>query len=78
MDIMKILAAAALLFSAGARAEEEGDLIIDEIVEDMNVDLSRYAKGVYNLNGQLVSEKNSTEGLPAGVYIMNGKKMIMK
>lgn len=51
---------------------------IDEIVEDMNVDLSRYAKGVYNLNGQLVSEKNSTEGLPAGVYIMNGKKIIVK
>lgn len=51
---------------------------IDEIVEDMNVDLSRYAKGVYNLNGQLVSEKNSTEGLSAGVYIMNGKKIIVK
>lgn len=51
---------------------------IDEIVEDMNVDLSRYAKGVYNLNGQLVSEKNSTEGLPSGVYIMNGKKIIVK
>jgi len=51
---------------------------IDKIVEDMNVDLSRYAKGVYNLNGQLVSEKNSTEGLSAGVYIMNGKKIIVK
>ena len=32
--ITAFLAAAALLFSAGARAEEEGDLIIDEIVED--------------------------------------------
>lgn len=51
---------------------------IDEIVEDMNVDLSRHVQGVYNLNGQLVSEKNSTEGLPAGVYIMNGKKIIVK
>ena len=31
---------------------------------------------VYNLNGQLVG--NSVEGLPKGVYIVNGKKVIIK
>ena len=36
--VTAFLAAAALLFSAGARAEEDGDLIIDEIVEDVILD----------------------------------------
>ena len=31
---------------------------------------------VYNLNGQLVGD--STEGLAKGVYIVNGKKVIIK
>lgn len=31
---------------------------------------------VYNLNGQLVG--NSVEGLSKGVYIVNGKKVIIK
>ena len=51
---------------------------IDEIVEDMNVETSRYLKGVYSLSGQRVREQNSTVDLPAGVYIMNGKKVIVK
>ena len=31
---------------------------------------------VYNLNGQLVG--NSTEGLSKGIYVVNGKKVIIK
>ena len=36
---------------------------------------SRYAGGVYNLNGQLLRHGHSVEGLPSGVYIVNGKKV---
>ena len=35
--------------------------------------------GIYNLNGQLVrADSSSTEGLAKGLYIMNGKKIIVK
>lgn len=33
-------------------------------------------RGVYNLSGQKVSE--TTEGLPAGIYIVNGQKMVVR
>lgn len=33
-------------------------------------------KRVYNLNGQYMG--NSTEGLPKGLYIVNGKKMVIR
>lgn len=33
-------------------------------------------KKVYNLNGQYVG--NSTTGLPKGLYIVNGKKLVIK
>ena len=31
--------------------------------------------GVYNLNGQLVRPGTSLDGLPQGIYIVNGKKV---
>ena len=39
---------------------------------------NRYGKndGVYNLQGQRVG--NTTEGLPSGIYIVNGKKILVK
>lgn len=36
------------------------------------------AKGIYNLNGQFVGHGTDTTGLPAGMYIVNGKKCIVK
>ena len=35
-------------------------------------------KGVFNLNGQRISNNADTTGLPAGMYIVNGKKCIVK
>lgn len=35
-------------------------------------------KGIFNLNGQRISDKADTTGLPAGMYIVNGKKCIIK
>lgn len=40
---------------------------------------ARSAAGVYNLNGQLVrSNSASLEGLQKGIYVVNGKKVIVK
>lgn len=36
------------------------------------------ATGVYNLNGQKVSDGNSTDNLPKGIYIVNGRKMVVR
>lgn len=48
------------------------DSILTE-TEDRNADNAT----VYNLNGQVVSN-NGTDGLANGIYIMNGKKIIIK
>lgn len=34
--------------------------------------------GVYNLQGARVRTENNVEGLPAGVYIVNGRKVVVK
>ena len=36
------------------------------------------ATGVYNLNGQKVSDGNSTDNLPKGIYVVNGRKVVVK
>lgn len=36
------------------------------------------AKGIYNMNGQLVSNGSDTTNLPAGMYIVNGKKCVVR
>ncbi len=47
--------------------------------EDSSID-SKFAKlGVFNLNGQLVrSGSTDVSGLPSGIYIVNGKKVLVK
>ena len=51
---------------------------IEEILADYEQPVSRFANGVYNLNGQLVKKGNSTAGLPSGMYIVGGKKCIVR
>ena len=34
--------------------------------------------GVYNLQGARVRTENNVEGLPAGIYIVNGRKVVVK
>ena len=38
----------------------------------------RGIKGVFNINGQLVRRSCSLEGLPKGMYVVNGKKIIIR
>lgn len=57
---------------------QDGTTGIEEILADYEQPVSRYANGIYNLNGQLVKQGNSTAGLPSGMYIVNGKKCIVR
>lgn len=56
----------------------QGTTGIEDILADYEQPVSRFANGVYNLNGQLVKQGNSTAGLPSGMYIVNGKKCIVR
>lgn len=40
--------------------------------------IDRFAHGIYSLNGQLISNSSSLYGLPSGIYILNGKKVIKR
>ena len=57
---------------------QSGTTGIEEILADYEQPVSRFANGVYNLNGQLVKKGNSTAGLPSGMYIVGGKKCIVR
>ena len=57
---------------------QSGTTALDDIFADGEQPVSRFAQGVYNLNGQLVKQGNSTAGLPSGMYIVNGKKCIVR
>ena len=46
-----------------------------------NTDCTSYKRGidgVFNMNGQMVRRGCSLEGLPKGLYVVNGKKIIIK
>ena len=57
---------------------QSGTTGIEDILADYEQPVSRYANGIYNMNGQLVKTGNSTAGLPSGMYIVNGKKCIVR
>lgn len=57
---------------------QSGTTALDDIFADGEQPVSRFANGIYNLNGQLVKQGNSTAGLPSGLYIVNGKKCIVR
>lgn len=40
--------------------------------------IDRFAHDIYSLNGQLISNSSSLDGLPNGIYILNGKKVIKR
>ena len=46
-----------------------------------STDLTSYKRGidgVFNMNGQMVRRGSSLEGLPKGMYVVNGKKIIIR
>lgn len=55
---------------------EGGTTDINGIVTELPGDNAH--EGVYNINGQKVADGTSLNGLPKGIYIMNGKKYVIK
>lgn len=55
---------------------EGGTTDINGIVTEVPGD--KTMEGVYNINGQKVADGTSLEGLPKGIYIVNGKKHVVK
>ena len=51
---------------------------IDEVAFGDEEPTGKAAKGIYNMNGQLDSNGSDTTNLPAGMYIVNGKKCVVR
>ena len=51
---------------------------IDDVAFGDEEPTGKAAKGIYNINGQLVSNGSDTTNLPAGMYIVNGKKCVVR
>ena len=58
---------------------EDSTTSIDDIHGSSNsTSYKRGIEGVFNMHGQMVRRDNSLEGLPKGMYVVNGKKVIIK
>lgn len=58
---------------------EDSTTSIDDIHgSSNNTSYKRGIVGVFNMHGQMVRRDNSLEGLPKGMYVVNGKKVIIK
>lgn len=58
---------------------EDSATSIDDIHGSSNsTSYKRGIEGVFNMHGQMVRRDNSLEGLPKGMFVVNGKKVIIK
>ena len=54
------------------------DIIIDDPFNKPSTTYKATDNAVYNLNGQLIRQGCSTEGLPSSIYIVKGRKVIVR
>lgn len=76
------------LQSVNSQASNVFEYEIEGVVEQVNGNTTaidgieaaqQHSANIYNLNGQLVRQgATSTEGLPSGIYIVGGKKLVVK
>lgn len=76
------------LETIGDRPSKVFEYEIEGVVEQVNGNTTaidgieaaqQHSANIYNLNGQLVRQgATSTEGLPSGLYIVGGKKLVVK
>lgn len=75
--------------SAGGTTGKSISLLIDGVEDSTtgiadihgSTDCTSYKRGidgVFNMNGQMVRRGSSLEGLPKGLYVVDGKKMIIR
>jgi len=69
-----------MAFSFGDEDEDEnGTTAINGIPAGNGISLSHKApQGIYNLSGQKIASDTANSSLPKGIYIMNGKKYVVK
>ena len=66
-------------FSFSSDTEEGATTGIEEInINRKPNTTAKFSQKIYNMNGQVVKEGTSLEGLSKGIYIINGKKYIVK
>ena len=66
-------------FSLMIDGVEDSATSIDDIHGSSNsTSYKRGIEGVFNMHGQMVRRDNSLEGLPKGMYVVNGKKVIIR
>lgn len=66
-------------FSLMIDGVEDSTTSIDDIHGSSNsTSYKRGIEGVFNMHGQMVRRDNSLEGLPKGMYVVNGKKVFIK
>lgn len=51
---------------------------IEDIFGEPEQKIAKYSDAIYNLNGQKVGKSGDFDKLPAGIYIVNGKKVYIK
>ena len=54
--------------------EEYQKLGIDGVRQDGKAD----AEGIYTMQGVQLSRKADTDGLPSGIYLVNGRKTVVR
>lgn len=66
------------LWITGAEVAGNTTTGIDEIVDDLNAATTTAFPGVYDLQGRQVRATNSLQGLAPGIYLMGGRKYVVK
>ncbi len=52
--------------------------ISDQVVFGKDETLGKAARGIFNISGQRISDETNLANLPAGIYIVNGKKHVVR
>lgn len=66
------------LWITGAEVAGNTTTGIDEIVDDLNAATTTAFPGVYDLQGRQVRSTNNLQGLAPGIYLMGGRKYVVK
>jgi hypothetical protein len=66
------------LWITGAEVAGNTTTGIDEIVDDLNAATTTAFPGVYDLQGRQVRSSNNLQGLAPGIYLMGGRKYVVK
>ena len=66
------------LWITGAEVAGNTTTGIDEIVNDLNATTTAAFPGVYDLQGRQVRSSNDLQGLAPGIYLMGGRKYVVR